>query len=150
MKTYKSNICQYSLKKNEVEIKKVKISCSKDAADYIRGFYHDDIGIYESFYMLLLNNANNTMGYVKISQGGITGTLVDVRIMLKYAIEALATSVIIAHNHPSGNRNPSEADKQLTKKVKIAMEQCDIKVLDHIIIVPDNGDYFSFGDEGLF
>lgn len=100
-------------------------------------------------FLLLLNNSNNTLGYVKISQGGITGTVVDIRIIAKYAIESLATAVILCHNHPSGNLKPSEADKILTTKVYKGLELLDIKVLDHIILVPDSEEYFSFADEGL-
>ena len=102
---------------------------------------------HEEFWILYLNNANKIIEMVQISKGGITGTLVDVRITLKKALELGATSLILAHNHPSGNLNPSEADKQLTNKLKIAGESLDIKVLDHIIVTEKS--YFSFADEGL-
>jgi len=102
---------------------------------------------HEEFWILYLNNANKIIEKVQISKGGITGTLVDVRITLKKALELGATSLILAHNHPSGNLNPSEADKQLTNKLKIAGESLDIKVLDHIIVTEKS--YFSFADEGL-
>jgi len=102
---------------------------------------------HEEFWILYLNNANKIIEMVQISKGGITGTLVDVRITLKKALELGATSLILAHNHPSGNLNPSEADKQLTNKLKIAGESLDIKVLDHLIVTEKS--YFSFADEGL-
>lgn len=102
---------------------------------------------HEEFWILYLNNANKIIEKVQISKGGITGTLVDVRITLKKALELGATSLILAHNHPSGNLNPSEADKQLTNKLKIAGESLDIKVLDHVIVTEKS--YFSFADEGL-
>jgi DNA repair protein RadC len=102
---------------------------------------------HEEFWILYLNNANKIIEKVQISKGGITGTLVDVRITLRKALELGATSLILAHNHPSGNLNPSEADKQLTNKLKIAGESLDIKVLDHIIVTEKS--YFSFADEGL-
>lgn len=102
---------------------------------------------HEEFWILYLNNANKIIEKVQISKGGITGTLVDVRITLKKALELGATSLILAHNHPSGNLNPSEADKQLTNKLKIAGESLDIKVLDHLIVTEKS--YFSFADEGL-
>ena len=94
-----------------------------------------------------MNNANKIIEQFQISKGGITGTLVDVRITLRKALELGAISIILAHNHPSGNLNPSEADKQLTTKLKTAAESLDIKVLDHLIVTEKS--YFSFADEGL-
>jgi DNA repair protein RadC len=102
---------------------------------------------HEEFWILYLNNANKIIEKLAISKGGITGTLVDVRVTLKKALELGATSLILAHNHPSGNLNPSEADKLITNKLKIAAESIDIKVLDHIIVTEKS--YFSFADEGL-
>jgi DNA repair protein RadC len=125
----------------------MKITSSRDAADYIRNFYQDDIYIYESVFILLLNRANQTIGYAKISQGGISGTVVDIRIILKYAIESLASGVIMAHNHPSGQLNPSPQDIQLTKKLREAMLWMDISLLDSLIVMPDN--YYSMADEGI-
>jgi DNA repair protein RadC len=102
---------------------------------------------HEEFWILYLNNSNKIIDKLPISKGGITGTLVDVRVTLRKALELGATSLILAHNHPSGNLNPSEADKQLTTKLKIAAESIDIKVLDHLIVTEKS--YFSFADEGL-
>jgi DNA repair protein RadC len=97
---------------------------------------------------MLLNNSNKVKGIFEVSTGGITGTLVDVRILFAVILKSLSTSIILAHNHPSGNLKPSEADKQLTQKIKNAGGFLDVKLLDHLIIIPD-GDYFSFADEGL-
>lgn len=102
---------------------------------------------HEEFHIIYLNNSNKVIDQLLLSKGGITGTLVDVRLALKKAIEVGATSIILAHNHPSGNLNPSAADKQLTQKLKIAGESLDIKVLDHIIVTEKS--YYSFADEGL-
>lgn len=102
---------------------------------------------HEEFWILYLNNSNKVIDQFQLSKGGITGTLVDVRLTLKKALELGATSIILAHNHPSGNLNASEADKQLTKKLKTASESLDIKVLDHIIVTEKS--YFSFADEGI-
>ena len=102
---------------------------------------------HEEFWILYLNNSNKIIEQFQVSKGGITGTLVDVRITMKKALELGAVSLILAHNHPSGNLNPSEADKQLTLKLKIASESLDIKILDHIIVTEKS--YFSFADEGL-
>ena len=136
----------FELKKIQTEFPAIKISCSNEAANFIRRFYFDDIEIFESFFILLLNQANKTIGYAKISQGGIAGTVVDVRIIAKYAVESLAVSVILAHNHPSGNLKPSEADLTITKKIKEGLKILDIKVFDHIILSADS--YYSFEDEG--
>ena len=144
---YKTNIKEFTLKKNETNFKKVKITDSKSASEYARQFYYDDIEIYESFFIILLNNHNNTIGYVKISQGGITGTVVDKRIVLKYAIESLATSFICVHNHPSGNTKPSNADIELTKSLKQAAQLLDIQLMDHVILTKES--YTSLADEGL-
>lgn len=146
MKEYKSILPEFYLGKRESTIKKAKITCSKDAADYIRNFYHDDIGIYESFFMLIMNRANNTVGYVKISQGGIAGTVVDISIVAKYAVNALASGIIIAHNHPSGNTQPSSNDLNLTKKIKEALSLFGIGLLDHVILSSES--YYSLADEG--
>ena len=102
---------------------------------------------HEEFWILYLNNSNKIIEKFLISKGGITGTLVDVRITLRKALELGAVSLILAHNHPSGNLNPSEADKQLTSKLKTAAESLDIKVLDHLIVTEKT--YFSFADEGI-
>jgi DNA repair protein RadC len=112
----------FELKKIQTEFPSVKITTPDQAADFIRQFYFDDIEIFESFFILLLNQGNKTIGYAKISQGGISGTVVDVRIIAKYAIEALATSVILAHNHPSGNLTPSQADINNNRKDKSRIE----------------------------
>ena len=102
---------------------------------------------HEEFWILYLNNSNKVMQMNQQSKGGITGTLVDVRLVLKRALEVGAVALILAHNHPSGTLRPSQADKDLTKKLKTASESLDIKVLDHLIITEKA--YFSFADEGL-
>ena len=123
------------------------ITCSDDAVSFARQFYSDDIELYESFFLLLMNAQNKTIGYAKISQGGVVGTVVDVKIICKYAVDTLANSVMIFHNHPSGNTRPSEQDKGMTEKVKQALTLLDCKLLDHIILTTNS--YFSFTDEGL-
>ncbi len=102
---------------------------------------------HEEFWIIYLNNSNKVLSKSQISKGGITGTVVDVRLVYKTALETGATAVILCHNHPSGTLTASEADKQITKKLKLAGESLDIKVLDHLIITEN--DYFSFTDEGL-
>jgi DNA repair protein RadC len=129
---------KFELKTLQTDFPNVKINNSTDAVSVIRNFYGDDIEQYESCFILLLNNANRTVGYAKISQGGVTGTVVDVRLIAKYAIDSLATGVIMAHNHPSGNLNQSEADSNITKKVSNALKLFDITLIDSLILTKDD------------
>ena len=149
MKTYKSTIDKIKLVKERSDFPRAQIKSSIDINEYIRQFYFEDVEIYESMFIVLLNKKNNTTGYVKISQGGTAGTVVDVKLIAKYALESLAESIILCHNHPSGNTEPSEVDKHITDKVKQGLFFIDVKLLDHIIIIPDKDKYFSFTDEGL-
>jgi DNA repair protein RadC len=103
---------------------------------------------HEEFWIIYLNNSNKVISKSQLSKGGITGTLVDVRLVLKTALEMGATGLILCHNHPSGTLVPSDADKQITKKLKLAGESLEIKVLDHLIVTETS--YFSFADEGIF
>ncbi|RKR14025.1 DNA repair protein RadC [Maribacter vaceletii] len=102
---------------------------------------------HEEFWIIYLNNANTVLHKRQLSKGGITGTLVDVRLVMKQALEYGAVALILVHNHPSGTLRPSQADKQITQKLKLAGESLDIKVLDHLIITEK--DYFSFADESI-
>ncbi|OBQ56028.1 DNA repair protein RadC [Tamlana sp. s12] len=102
---------------------------------------------HEEFWIIYLNNSNKVLLKNQQSKGGITGTLVDVRLVLKTALEVGATGLILTHNHPSGTLKPSEADKQITQKLKNAAQSLDIQVLDHLIITESA--YFSFADESL-
>lgn len=102
---------------------------------------------HEEFWIVYLNNSNKILHTAQLSKGGITGTLVDVRLVMKQALELGSVALILAHNHPSGTLKPSKADKEITQKLKIAAEILDIKVLDHLIITQK--DYFSFADEGI-
>ena len=101
---------------------------------------------HEEFWVLYLNNSNKVLSKDQLSKGGITATLVDVRLLFKKAIEISAVAIIICHNHPSGNINPSAEDKVLTKKIKEGGLSLDIKLLDHLIITEKS--YFSFADNG--
>ena len=145
-KTYKSKISEFSLKYTKTDIQKTKVTTSESASNVIRKFYFDDINIYESFFILLLNRANNTTGFAKISQGGTAGTVVDIKIIAKYAVESLSSAVIICHNHPSGDKRPSDADLNITRRIKDALLLLDVKLFDHIIITEN--DFYSFADNG--
>lgn len=148
MTKFKSRIPLFTLRKIQTSFPNVKITSSADAAEFIRQFFSDDVAVFESFFLLMCNRANNTVGYAKISQGGVSGTVIDVKIIAKYALDSLCSSVVLAHNHPSGNLNPSDADIQITKKIKQALQLLDIVVLDHIILT-ESDKYFSFADDGL-
>ena len=102
---------------------------------------------HEEFWVLFLNRSNRVINRMKLSQGGISGTVTDVRMIMKQAIENLASGIIVCHNHPSGNLNPSESDTKITGKIKDAGNMIDIQLLDHIIIY--GKEYYSFADNGL-
>lgn len=124
---------------------KDKITSSRDAFDILYPKMSDFR--YEEFWILLLNRANKVIGAERISEGGLTGTIADPRRIFNAAIQGDATSVILCHNHPSGSLNPSNADIELTKKMKEAGKVLDISVYDHLII--GEGRYYSFADEGM-
>ncbi len=125
------------------------IKSSSDAAELLfENWDSDTITLYESFKVLFLNNSNKVKGVYELSRGGITGTLVDIRILFATALKSLSVGIILAHNHPSGKLRASNADIELTKKIKNAAELFDIKVLDHLIITPD-GNYYSFADNHI-
>ena len=141
---------EVKLRLNRSSIKKHfgKISESKEVAEFIRKVYkRGEIELQEQFVVLYLNRANDIIGYYRHAIGGITGTVADVRIILAAALKSASTSIVIAHNHPSGNLRPSEADILLTRKIKESANTMDISVLDHIIVTKDG--YYSFADEGL-
>ena len=132
------------LKKSEL----LKITSSKDAYHiFKRVFNADTFHWSEEFILLCLNNSNKVVGFYKLSSGGMTGTVVDVRMIFTTALNCLATAIIIAHNHPSGRLEPSEADKAITRRIKEASKTLDISVLDHLIITDE--DFYSFADNGL-
>lgn len=122
-----------------------QIRGSRDAADFIRPSIGDLS--HEEFWVLFLNRRNKVMDKQKLSQGGMTGTVIDVRLVLKSALEKHATSLIFCHNHPSGNLEPSDADKRITRQLKEAAALMDIPVIDHLIVTQSG--FFSFADEGL-
>lgn len=102
---------------------------------------------HEEFWIVYVNNSNKVLQHSQLSKGGITGTLVDVRLVFKTALQIGAVAIILCHNHPSGSLKPSQADKHLTQKLKSAGESLDIRVLDHIIVTQNK--YFSFADESI-
>ena len=132
-------------RRGEDALKITKINSSRDAFDLLRPIIAELQ--HEEFWILYLNNANKVLQTSQLSKGGLTGTLVDVRIVMKEALELGAVALILAHNHPSGTLKPSKADQEVTKKLSVASEALDIKVLDHLIVT--ERDYFSFADNKL-
>jgi len=123
----------------------IQIRASKDVADIFQPILSDLS--HEEFWILYLNRSNKVISRMKLSQGGVSGTVTDVRIVMKKAVELLASGIILCHNHPSGNLNPSDADSKITQKIKEAGSFMDILLLDHLII--SDKDYYSFADNGL-
>ena len=136
----------YQLKKVQSDFPNRSILNAIDSYNFIKQFYGDDIEVYESFFILLLDIKNATIGYAKISQGGVVGTIIDTRLIAKYVIDSLATGVILAHNHPSGRLSPSKADLSITEQIRKGLQYFDTKVLDHIILSKDS--YYSMCENG--
>lgn len=126
------------------------VKSSKQGYEIFRAFYNQDIiELQEQFYVMYLNKANKVLGIYPHSVGGLSGTLADVRIILSIALRVAAAHIMISHNHPSGNLKPSKQDIELTQRIKQAGQIMDITLLDHIIVVPDDSEYYSFADEGI-
>ena len=133
-------------RREEVVVQRAKIASSKDIFEIMQPIVGELP--HEEFWVLYLNNANKVIYKSQISKGGITGTIVDTRLVFKMGLEQNATSIILVHNHPSGKLQASDADKQITKQLKLAGQQLTMPVLDHIIVT-ENG-YLSFQDENIF
>jgi DNA repair protein RadC len=128
--------------------KKLKVTNSKDSFEILLDSWDKNIiELQEEFKVLLLNRGNQVLGVYSMSKGGISGTIVDAKLVFSVALKCNASSIIIAHNHPSGSLTPSEADKRLTQKLKKASQYLDIVLLDHIIVTKE--DFYSFSDNGL-
>ena len=125
-----------------------QILSSKDSYDFLLKEVYEDliIDLKECFYVLFLNRNNRVIGYYKVSEGGTAGTVIDAKLIFSAALKVMASSMILSHNHPSGSIKPSEADKEMTKKLVDAGKILDIRVLDHIIVT--DFFYYSFVDEG--
>jgi DNA repair protein RadC len=122
-----------------------QIKCSKDAAEIFQPVLGDLS--HEEFWILYLNRSNKVIEKMKLSHGGISGTVTDVRLVMKRAVECLASGIIVCHNHPSGNTNPSESDNKITRKIREAGNLMDIQLLDHLIVTEK--DYYSYADNGM-
>lgn len=138
MKEYKSNLPEITLKYKTGVQKNVKLNSSKDSFEVMKTFYDQDtIELTESFIVLFLNRGNRTIGWYKLSQGGISGTVVDVRLIFSVSLKCGSSSIIVSHNHPSGNAFPSTKDVKITKNIVEAGKILDITVFDHLIVTND-------------
>ena len=148
------NLLNYNLAEIQVSYRtkvkaseRKKITSSKDAESIFREIWSSSMEFKEEFYIILLNRANQVLGWYKVSEGGMSGTVVDPKLVFSIALKSLASSLVVAHNHPSGNLKPSTEDINLTKRLKEAGALLEIPVLDHLILTNDG--YYSFGDEGM-
>ena len=150
MKTAKNFINEVQLEFQKKLFSTNKITSPADAAELSREIYistNSRIELKEYFFVIMLNRANEVLGYIKLGEGGITGAVADLRLAFATAIKCLASGIILLHNHPSSNISPSENDKALTRKFSQVGEMLEISVLDHIILTANS--YYSFADEGI-
>ncbi len=146
----KNIISEIELKYTPVKNKQERIRIINSKAAYetlLKTWDMETIELYEEFKVLLLNRANKVLGIYTLSKGGISGTMVDLKLLFAVILKSAASSIIMVHNHPSGNIKPSEADKMLYEKIKKAADYLDINILDNLIISGDG--YYSFVDEGV-
>lgn len=136
---------EYKLTCTTNEMQSIQVTNPADAAIFAANFFEDDINIYESCFIILLNRANKIIGWYKVSSGGLDAVIVDKKIICKVAIDALSAGVILVHNHPSGEVKPSSADIKMTKEVKDCLKLFDVVLVDHIILSEKK--YYSFTDE---
>ena len=148
MKNYQVAEIQLSYKSNVKASLRPKINNSRDAYEvFISNWDDSKIEFVEQFKVMLTNRANKVLGIFELSTGGVSGTVADPKLILAAAIKANACGILLAHNHPSGTTQPSQADIALTKKIKEGGKLLDVQLLDHIIVTPEG--HFSFADEGL-
>ncbi len=145
--TYLQEIKLTLSKTEEHPVKYETLARSTDAAELFKNLFAEEITMFESVFVIYVNQRNQPIGWRKISQGGISASVVDVRLVLVPALNCLATGFFICHNHPSGNLRPSEEDRRITKQLKEVGAIMSVQLIDHIIITEDS--FFSFADEGL-
>ncbi|HEY0056924.1 MAG TPA: JAB domain-containing protein [Pedobacter sp.] len=155
MEKLQSQISLFQVSEISISYKPTFKACERPQVSSSRDIYsilfnnwdQNKLELQEQFKIVLLNRANKVLGISEISTGGFAGTIADPKVIFSTALKACASSIILSHNHPSGNLKPSQGDLQLTKKIKNGGELLDIAVLDHLIITADS--YLSFADEGL-
>lgn len=146
--TMKNKVAEINISYSSNIIERVKITGSLEAFQVLlKSWNHETLELQEEFKVLMLNYANEVLGICSLSKGGVSGTVVDVKILFAVALKCHASNIIIAHNHPSGALMPSESDRTITNKIKKASEFLDIKLIDHLIVT--KGGYYSFTESGL-
>jgi len=128
------------------QVPRVQIRESKNAVDYLRQVWSDNLNYLETFYIVHMDRSNHTTGWTMISQGGMHGTLVDIKVVCQHAVKSGCCAILLAHNHPSGNKLASREDIAITKKIVEACKNLEIKVFDHVILTEES--YYSLVDEG--
>ena len=137
---------EYTIKSRKTDFKSVQIMGAQDAYACAIPMYEDRMGVQERVYAIFLNTSNRTVGFMEVSFGGRSSSVIDNMLIIKTAVDTLATGVILFHNHPSGNATPSAADRKMTKKLKDALELLEVRLVDHIIVT-DNNEMYSFAEE---
>lgn len=137
---------EYIIEYKRKEVRTVAFKDSEDVARFAREVWPEPVEVREVAMAFYLNRANKVIGYYEVSKGGLSGTVMDSRLILHVALQTIASSVILVHNHPSGNIQPSDADKEITKRIREAGKLLDILLMDHIILTSDY--YYSFADSG--
>lgn len=138
-----------SLKNKLKPSERMKVSCARELYNVAkRCFDADDIEWKETLLVIALNHGSKVLGFFKVSSGGITETFADPRVIFQFALLSNASQIVLCHNHPSGNLKPSRADLEFTNRLKMAGHVLQIKLVEHLIISPENGCYYSFADEG--
>ena len=149
MKKSVSHLNEITLEYTKRLFSNTGVKCSSDAANVAREIYgntNSKIDLKEYFFVICLNRANEVIGYHKVSEGGVSQTVVDARIIFATAVKCLATGIILLHNHPSGNLKPSQQDRDMTRKIADAGKLLDVALIDHLIITSES--YYSFIDNG--
>ena len=147
MKSLSSNVAEIKVSYIPTGRPGTQITCSNDAYQELKNWFSEDtLALQEQFVVLYLNRANRVLAAYKVSRGGLTGTVADPRLILSTALKVTAVGMVVAHNHPSGSLKPSQADLQLTDKIKEGGKLLDIQLVDHIILTPY--EYYSFADSG--
>lgn|SRR3990167_3286729 len=150
MKEYKSQLPEISLKFKTGEQKNIQIKTSNDVFNIAKTLLNlDTVALIEEFLVIYLNKANRSLGWIRNSSGGITGTVVDPKLIFISAILSGASGIICIHNHPSGNIEPSQADIDITKRLKEVGKLLDITIIENLIISGNLDDYYSFANEGI-
>lgn len=148
MKQLSSDVAEIKVSYTPTSRPATQIMCSNDAYQELKNWFKEDtIALQEQFVVLYLNRSNRVLAAYEVSRGGLTGTVADPRLILSTALKVTAIGMVVAHNHPSGSLKPSQADIQLTQKIRDAGKLLDIQLVDHLIMTQEQ--YYSFADEGM-